>query len=161
MNGAQNLGLSGMCQMGQWQHCFSSCLDPNGFVLSVPQCWQKVSCNAVSLFLEGKLGPVCHSSELSASSLAQKIPGEVWDSSSPWGLQKMFNAAFVCKSDEVKLGFSPVSDIRYFDVHKTPWMICKSETFAWKYFPGITLRREGGGRKRERFFWSSLLKNNP
>lgn len=64
----------------------------------------------------------------------------------------MFNAAFVCKCDEVKLGFSPVSDIRYFDVHKTPWMICKSETFAWKYFPGITLRREGGGEEERDIF---------
>lgn len=46
----------------------------------------------------------------------------------------------VCKSDEVKWGLSPVSNIRYFDVHKTPWIIRKSEIFAWKYFIGITAR---------------------
>lgn len=155
MNGALNLGLSGMSQMGWWQHSISSCLDPDGFVLSVPQ-------NVAPLFLEGKLGPVCHSSELSSSSLAQKFPGKVRDSSSPWGLQQMFNAAkanlFVnlMKSSCVFLLFQILGTLMY--IKHLGWSVSQ------RLLPGNTslgsLLEE---RERERYFfsWSSLLKNNP
>lgn len=129
--------------------------------VSATECWQGVSCNAAPLFLGGKLGPVCHSSNLSASSLAQKSPGEVRDRSSPWGLQQMFNAAkanlFVnlTKSSWVFLLFQILATLMC--IKHLGWSVSQ-RLFHGNISLGSLLKERERGRD---FFWSSFLKNNP
>lgn len=99
----QILGCQG-CLMGQGCRCIPSCLSPGGVVLSVPSRVDK----ALTVMLTSPSShPHLCKGQIRAR-LSQQQPfciqpcsgvpmrglgAEVQDSSSPWGLQQMFNAA--------------------------------------------------------------------